>query len=93
MKKTLLTLLLLTSFNLISQDKPIDKSYQDYFNFHREIPYLHFNKTTFLQGENVWLKAYVLNQQTQKLHKHTTNLHVTVYNEKGEHKLSKLLSL
>lgn len=91
MKKTFSIILLLLSFITYSQEKSVDLAYKDYFNLHREIPYLQLNKTSFLHGENIWLQAYILNQQTQKLHKHTTNLHVTIYNEKGEHKLSKLL--
>jgi len=74
-----------------SQEKSIDSLYVKYFNNEREIPYLHLNKTSFFEGEEVWFKAYVLNMNTQKLHQKTKNLYCTIYNEKGEIKDNKLL--
>ncbi|WP_075341600.1 hypothetical protein [Tenacibaculum agarivorans] len=77
--------------NTFSQGKSIDSLYVKYFNNEREIPYLHLNKTSFFEGEEVWFKAYVLNMNNQKLHKKTKNLYCTMYNEKGEIKDNKLL--
>ena len=81
-------------FSIISfsqRNQKIENDYADYFNLSREIPYLHLNKTNFVEGEEVWFKAYVLDQKTQKLHQQTTNLYCNIYNEKGEFKQSKLL--
>ena len=89
-----LTLPLFLFFSIVSfaqKSQDIDNNYADYFNLSREIPYLHLNKTSFIEGEEIWFKAYVLDQKTQKLHQQTTNLYCTVYNEKGEYKQTKLL--
>lgn len=92
LKKLTLPLFLFFSIvNFAQKNQDIDNNYADYFNLSREIPYLHLNKTSFIEGEEIWFKAYVLDQKTQKLHQQTTNLYCTVYNEKGEYKQTKLL--
>ena len=92
LKKLTLPLFLFFSIvNFAQKNQDIDNNYADYFNLSREIPYLHLNKTNFIEGEEIWFKAYVLNQKTQKLHQQTTNLYCTIYNEKGEYKQTKLL--
>ena len=94
MKNTAFSILFLSIFTIASfgQDKKIlDSSYVDYFKLTREIPYLHLNKTNYIQGEEIWFQAYILNQKTKKLHNHTTNLYCTIYDEKGNYKQSNLL--
>ena len=92
LKKLTLPLFLFFSIvNFAQKNQDIDNNYADYFNLSREIPYLHLNKTNFIEGEEIWFKAYVLDQKTQKLHQQTTNLYCTIYNEKGEYKQTKLL--
>ena len=49
----------------------------------KENIHLHLNKTTFLQGEHLWFKAYVLDQETKRPSLETTNLHVGIYGEDG----------
>ena len=91
-KNSLLTFFLFSSIVNFAQEKQnIETNYADYFNLSREIPYLHLNKTNFIEGEEIWFKAYILDQKTKKLHKQTTNLYCNIYNEKGEFKQSKLL--
>ncbi len=91
-KKYLLLTLLLSSFFSFSQNKEkIDESYTDYFKLSREIPYLHLNKTNFIKGEEVWFQAYILNQQTNKLHQETTNLYCSIYDQNGTYKQSQLV--
>ncbi|WP_347174220.1 hypothetical protein [Polaribacter uvawellassae] len=92
-KKTLLFLFLsiFTAACFGQEKKSLDSSYVNYFKLSREIPYLHLNKTSFMNGEEVWFQAYILDQKTNKLHNHTTNLYSAIYNEKGEHKQSQLL--
>lgn len=87
-----LSILLLCSFFCFSQNKKnIDKSYKKYFELSREIPYLHLNKTSFIEGEEIWFQAYILNQKTNKLHQKTTNLYCTIYNQNGTYKQSQLV--
>jgi len=94
MKKTIFPFLFLSIFTIVcfgQEKKSLDSSYVNYFKLTREIPYLHLNKTNFIKGEEIWFQAYILNQKTKKLHNHTTNLYCSIYNEKGEHILSRLL--
>ncbi|MDT0606814.1 hypothetical protein [Croceitalea rosinachiae] len=46
--------------------------------------HLHLNKTTFIKGERLWFKAYVQDQNTQLPSLKTTNLHVAIYDKKGD---------
>lgn len=91
-KKYSLFFLLITTLGVSkSNGQTIENKYTDYFKQTREIPYLHLNKTNFIEGEEVWFQAYVMDQKTSKLHQHTTNLYCHIYNENGEYKQSKLL--
>ncbi len=52
--------------------------------------HVHLNKTTFLEGEKLWFKAYVKEQKTGLPSLPTTNLQVALFNKEGElvkHKL------
>lgn len=94
MKKTLLIVLTFYSFAITAQTNQqtlIDSVYTKYFNLSKEIPYLQLNKTSFSKGEEIWFKAYILNFNTQKLHKKTSNLYCYLYNEKGILKEKQLL--
>ncbi|RRQ50674.1 hypothetical protein DZC72_09130 [Maribacter algicola] len=53
--------------------------------------HLHINKTTFLQGERLWFKAYVREQKTGLPSLLTTNLHVALFNKEGEQVKRKLI--
>ncbi|WP_442265353.1 hypothetical protein ACSIGC_13595 [Tenacibaculum sp. ZS6-P6] len=89
--KSVLFLLLFSIVKLSAQNKNIDSVYVKYFQYEREIPYLHLNKISFAVGEEVWFKAYVLNTNTQKLHPYTTNLHCTIYDDQGVFKKTDLI--
>lgn len=91
---TLPILLLLFVFSISSAQQTsssIDTSYGEYFQDSREIPYLHLNKTVFLRGEEIWFQAYVLNQNSKKLHEKTTNLYVSIFNQEGALKDQRLI--
>ncbi|MFY0629789.1 MAG: hypothetical protein JXR05_05370 [Flavobacteriaceae bacterium] len=92
LRKLLLFFLVLLSLKSISQNKQsIDSLYQKYFNLTRIIPHLHVNKTTFLQGEEVWFKAYVIDQNSTKLDGITSNLICTLHDENGNEVARKLV--
>lgn len=59
-------------------------------NLNIEKFYLHTNKTSYLAGENIWFKAYVVNDTDKKLSDHTTNLHINIYDSNKELILSNL---
>jgi len=91
-KLTLLSFLF-TMFSFSQNEKKTEERYAEYFNNEREIPYLHLNKTSFLKGEEIWFKAYVLNTKTKKTHKLTSNLHCAIYDETGLLKKHKMLNV
>ena len=92
-KYYLSTLFCFLAINLINsqQKKDIDTNYKEYFSSQREIPYLHLNKTSFMQGEEIWFKSYVYNLNFKKLHQNTKNLHISLYDKNGNLKDKKLL--
>lgn len=94
-KKAYILILFLLSiqFNTQSQSKNIDSLYTNYFQKSREIPFLHLNKTSFLKGEEIWFQAYVLEQNSEKLHLETSNLYVSVYDDIGALKEQQLIHL
>ena len=53
--------------------------------------HLHLNKTTFLQGEHLWFKAYIRDQRSKLPSTATTNLHVAIYDAAGNLVKRKLL--
>lgn len=80
-------------FAAYSQNSSLENIYSNYFENTREVPYLHLNKTTFLKGQEIWFKAYVLEQNSKKLHPTTSNLYVSIFNELGEMKDQHLIHI
>lgn len=96
MLKKLLSLAVIFNFiqfSLAQNYSEIKDSYLDYFEETREVPYLHLNKTSFLKGENLWFQAYVLDQNSEKLHQQTSNLYVSIYDENGKIKEQQLIHI
>ncbi|WGH74111.1 hypothetical protein P8625_08245 [Tenacibaculum tangerinum] len=93
MKKIFFLLILVPTCNLLLAQKSIIKSYSNYFENTREVPFLHLNKTTFFVGEEIWFKAYVQEQNSQKLHKTTSNLYISIFDQKGNIKDQKLIKI
>ena len=73
--------------------KPIEEYYKNYFQDTREIPYLHLNKTSFFNGEEVWFQAYVIEQNSNQLHPQTSNLYLSVFDEEGKLKDQHLIHI
>lgn len=91
-----LCLLLLCTIHDTFAQKNIDEiqtSYANYFQDTREIPFLHLNKTSFLNGEEIWFKAYVVEQNSMKLHATTSNLYVSIFEESGKLKDQQLINI
>ena len=93
MKKPLIIFFIVILYNNVFSQQIIDSSYINYFENTREIPFLHLNKTTFLKGEEIWYKAYVQEQNTQKLHPTTSNLYVSIFNKDGSIKDQQLVHI
>ena len=69
---------LLLFFNL-TNSQVVDEYSELLENIH-----LHLNKTTFLEGEKLWFKAYIREQKTGTPSLPTTNLQVALFNKEGE---------
>ncbi len=73
-----------TVFNIYGQqEKSVEDEYAAYFTLPREALYVHLNKTTYFTGEEIWLKGYTYDQKNQLTSKATTNIHVGIYDAKG----------
>lgn len=83
-KKILFSFLLFWTVLVIGQElQPVADPME---NIH-----LHLNKTTFLQGEHLWFKAYIRDQRSKLPSTATTNLHVAIYDAAGNLVKRKLL--
>lgn len=78
-----LILIFFVQLSIFSQEDKITDNYNTYFEKTREIPYLHLNKTSFIKGEEVWFQAYVMEQNSNKLHPTVSNLYVSIFDDKG----------
>jgi len=96
------TVLLLNTFNSFGQNDTLllnkfnNEIIQPYIrsnNVLKEQVYIHFNKSCYLPGEEIWFKAYVTNPATGLLNPYTRNLYVELYNEKGKLIGSKILEV
>ncbi|NER14119.1 hypothetical protein GWK08_11755 [Leptobacterium flavescens] len=89
MKKILLFFLFFFSCAAVSlaQDKndsnTVIDSYQQYFELPRETIFLHLNKSTYLVGEEIWFKGYIYDRQKNTPATRTSNIHIGVYDDKG----------
>lgn len=67
------------------------KKHEDFTTPTRENFHLHLNKTVFLEGERIWFKAYVFDQNLEKPSTETSNLFVGLYNSSGDELNKKLI--
>lgn len=58
-------------------------TYSDNFSKNTETVFLHLNKTAFLPNEELWFSAYLIDLQTKTPAQDASNLHVDVYDDKG----------
>ncbi|MCH2196179.1 hypothetical protein [Kordia sp.] len=87
MKKNCMLLILVAMSTMSSiygqQKKTVEDEYAAYFTLPREALYVHLNKTTYFTGEEIWFKGYTFDQKNQLTSKATTNIHVGIYDAKG----------
>ncbi|MEM6685664.1 MAG: hypothetical protein AAF617_07745, partial [Bacteroidota bacterium] len=83
-KYLFVSLTLLSTLPLFCQQNTVEAIYTDYFSLPRESLYMHLNKTTFFQGEEVWFKGYAYDQKNQLSSKATTNINVGIYDATGK---------
>ncbi|WP_298510710.1 hypothetical protein [uncultured Kordia sp.] len=86
MKKSYLFLLLIIfsiGSSFAQKESTIEDEYYAYFKLPREGLYLHLNKTTYFEGEEIWFKGYAYDQRNQLASKATTNINVGIYDAAG----------
>ncbi|MEL1239847.1 hypothetical protein [Flavobacterium flavipallidum] len=66
-----------------SQNK-ITEVIENYFNYDRENIHVQFNKSIYVNDEQLVFKGYVSNKTTQLPNTKTTNIQVVIYNDKKE---------
>ena len=82
----MILLFLLSGQVLSAQSKEIKSlksAYQGYFESKPEAVYLHLNKTRYVQGENIFFKAYLFDQRSLGPLPLNRNLFLRVYDSQG----------
>lgn len=86
-KHLCITLVILIFSNVVaSQNPPNDdlaKKYSAYFELPRQTTHLHLNKSSFIQDEEIWFKAYFYDRQREKPSSDQTALHIDIVNPNG----------
>lgn len=82
---TLFSLLFIaTSFSQTANNQEnIQKSIENYFQYDRENIHVQFNKTVYVNNENIAFKGYVINKH-KYLPANTTNVQLAIYNEQKQ---------
>jgi len=62
----------------------IKTALEDYFHFERENIHVQFNKTLYINNENIGFKGYVFNKQSSIPNLNTTNIQLVVYDAQGQ---------
>lgn len=83
----ILALLSLISINSFAQktikdpllENKLFKPYDNYFDKDREWIYTHFNKSAYIQGDDIWFTSYILNPLNQSLNFATSKLYVELW--------------
>ena len=55
------------------------KPYENYFARNPEWVYSHFNKSAYIQGDDIWFTSYVLNPANRRLNLNTSKLYVELW--------------
>ena len=85
MKKYLLfSALCVYALTFSQTTETLDKRYTSYFELPRETIYTHINKTTFIEGEEIWFKAYAYDRHQNLISKATTNINIGIYDDSGK---------
>ena len=76
-----------------NQNADIDlmSSYEDYTEMDRELVYAHINKSIYIKGETIGVKAYLLDKYTKAIANEAANLYFSISNVDGKTIESKLI--
>ncbi len=79
----------LISFNYSIGQNPYSEmelidAFEDYAELEREVVFVHINKSTFVKGETIGLKAYVFDKKTREFSIETSNLYFAILDSSGK---------
>ncbi|MEM9077425.1 MAG: hypothetical protein AAGC43_10310 [Bacteroidota bacterium] len=83
---SLLSFLFFFNSNLEAQEQEtvkLKETYESHFRHYRESVHLHVNKTTFIEGDEIWWTAYAYNKKSNQLSNPTKNLYCGLYDSNG----------
>lgn len=78
-----LFLMMLPGQYALAQKEPVE-ALSEYHKLPRETIFVHLNKTTYVQGEEIWFAGYVYNRKEEKPFVESTNIQVGIYDENGK---------
>ncbi len=81
---------LMCSAPVLGQAPDPEVSHEAYNKLPRESLYMHLNKSSYVEGDEIWFSGYVYNRQTGSPFTKTTNIHVGVYDSAGNLKRNSL---
>lgn len=85
-----LSCLILLPLLMHSQLKDPEVSLSEYFKFPRESVYVHLNKSTYVEGDEIWFSGYVYDRLKGLPFTKTSNIRVGVYDAQGVVKIEGL---
>jgi hypothetical protein len=78
-------LLFIQSFSQTNNNQEkIKNLVETYFHFDRESIHVHFNKTIYVNNEDIAFKGYVINKNKSLPDENTTNVQLAIYNEQKQ---------
>ncbi|OUR96091.1 hypothetical protein A9Q86_16570 [Flavobacteriales bacterium 33_180_T64] len=75
------------------EDYDLISSYEDYAEMEREVVYLHLNKSTFIKGEAIGIKAYIFDKANKRLSSATSNLYCSILDKDDKIVKQKLIMI
>ncbi|WP_299112815.1 hypothetical protein [uncultured Winogradskyella sp.] len=73
----------ITLVNAQSDFEDIEDNFEDFAELTREQIYSHINKSTFITGESIWFKTYVLSKDNMELSTKTANIYCVLYDNEN----------
>ena len=84
MRLFLLFFFSITLANAQSDFEDVEDNFEDYAELTREQIYSHINKSTFITGESIWFKTYIISRDIMELSTKTANIYCVLYDRNNK---------